>query len=120
MEIFWSIMTAIAIVALGFLLIVWGSALWVIYKDIRRAKELYSTLPSRHYTLNHDQVYSHKWQEKDDGFVWFTSDGSFSLDHDYFLHNANYTYASLWGWYWLRKYQRWFTENIDIATLPKY
>lgn len=104
----------------GFALLLIATSLLTVWADIQAAKRLFTTLPKRSFYRNSDQIYSHQYKDRDDGFVWFSEDNSFCLDGKHYLHNAEYTRASIYGWYWLRKYQDWFAENVNLAELPKY
>lgn len=96
------------------------SAVLVLWGDFKYYKLVYETLPFRTYYAFEYAVYSHKFGEPDDGFMWFSDTDDFKLVDEIYLHNANFTYWSIYGWYWLRKYQKWFRENIDINSLPRW
>ena len=93
----------------------------VIFENYKYYKSVYNSLPSRKFYINlGKQVYSHNLGEIDDGFAWFIDTGSFCLLPTHYLHNTSYTYTSIYGWYWLYKYRKWFKENVDINNLPVY
>ena len=89
-------------------------------KDFKYYKPIYKTLPNRQFVRNYEQVYSH------DGFVWFTDNNDFCL----YSNNNIWSYVSLFGgfitftspysYYWLRKYRKWFKENVDFNALEEY
>ena len=92
----------------------------VLANDFKSYKKVYDSLPSKKFYRNGSQVYSHKWNEEYDGFVWFIDDNGFYLDNGTLLNNSPITYLSPYSLYWLIKYRRWFAENIDINKLENY
>jgi hypothetical protein len=83
-------------------------------------KRVYRTLSSRTFYLNISQVYSCRWDEKQDNFVWFVYSNEFQLNRNCYLHNAMYTKFDPYSYYWLKKYQRWFKKNVNINNLENY
>lgn len=96
------------------------SAVLAISSDFKYYSPIFKTLPQKTFYRNGDHVYSYKRGEKDDAFIWFISRNEFCLGHGHYLHNASFTYNSLYGWYWLIKYRRWFKQNVNIETIEEW
>lgn len=88
--------------------------------DFKAYKRVYDTLHLRKFYRNESQVYSHKYGESNDGFVWFIDSNAFRLDGKHYLLDSELTHFSPYSLYWLIKYRRWFDENIDISKLENY
>lgn len=111
----------IVIYALAILVAIFflATALALAY-DFKAYKKVYDTLPLKKFYRNASQVYSHKYKEEDDGFVWFTKSNEFRLDGEHYLLDSPFTYFSPYSLYWLIKYRKWFAENVDINKLEDY
>lgn len=85
--------------------------------------KVYKELPSKKYYLNVDQVYDMPYVSSGinkNEFIWFTDTNEFKVNDGHYLHNQIYTYLSPYHYYWLKKYQRWFKENVDLKTIEKF
>lgn len=89
-------------------------------RDFKAYKKVYDTLHLRRFYKNLFQIYSCKYEEDDDGFVWFTKSNEFCLDGEHYLLDSPFTYFSPYSLYWLIKYRKWFAENVDINKLEDY
>lgn len=83
-------------------------------------KKVYKSLKQRKFYRNRSQVYSHEFNKKDDGFVWFLDDNHFALEKNIYLHASFITFLDPYSFYWLIKYRRWFKENIDLNNIEEY
>ena len=88
--------------------------------DFKTYKKVYDTLPMRKFYMGIHQVYCHRYYEYDDGFTWYVDSNDFRLDGEHYLLNSKLTYFSPYSLYWLIKYRKWFTENVDINKLEDY
>lgn len=96
------------------------SSFIVLLPNYKYYKGVYKSLKFRKFYILKDHVYSHKFGDIDDGFVWFINDNDFRLKKGIYLHSAFYTYFDLYSLYWLSKYKRWMRQNIDLKTIEKY
>lgn len=83
-------------------------------------KKVYKTLPNSTFYLCNGIIVRHKWNQKDDGFVWFRKDNHPCLQDGVYLHDAFFTYLCPYSFYWLIKYKRWFKVNVDASKLEDY
>lgn len=91
------------------------------YKDYKYYKPTYQLLNNKKFYLNNNQVYSHKFNEKDDNFVWFINSNDFKLNESCYLYNdILIMFFDPYSFYWLIKYQKWFKDNVNISQLPNY
>lgn len=67
------------------------------------------------FIVNHNQVYGNN-----NDFIYFTGSNGFKLCNYVYLHNAAFTWCDPYSFYWLRKYQRWFKNNVEINKLPEW
>lgn len=89
------------------------------YKNFKRHKYyriFYKSLAFKTYYRFNDFVYSHRFNDKEDGFIWFLDKNWFRLDNAYLAD----CFADPVGIYWKRKFQRWFKENIELQYLRAY
>lgn len=92
----------------------------VIRKNIKRNKYyrvFYNTLPFKRFYISDRHVFSHRYGQKNDGFIWFLDSNSFCLGGGNYL---SYTSGAPVGHYWKRKFQRWFKENVNPGYLLEY
>lgn len=89
-------------------------------RDFKAYKKVYDTLPLKKFYRNVSHVYSHKYKDDDDGFVWFTKSNEFRLYGGHYLLDSPLTCLSPYSLYWLIKYRKWFAENVDINKLEDY
>lgn len=104
----------------GVLLIMSLTSIALSFSNYRHYAPVYRSLPNRKFYRNKDQIYSHASDQADDGFVWFGDDGHPCLKEGVYIHNIITTYFDPYSYYWLRKYQKWFLENINIENLDNY
>ncbi len=83
-------------------------------------QQVYDSLPNRIFYRYIDHVYSHPLSGVDDGFVWFTNDKDFRLTKKVDLYDMHSPYLNPYYHYWLRKYRKWFAENVDVDKLDRY
>ncbi len=110
---------ALTVFGLGFTVcgaIFVSTLLATIWRDVRKARQLWHILPMLDGWERCGPCIEHKIMHI---FWWVDEKGGHGqISKDRWLHAADFTYWSLYGWYWLRKYQRWFKE-LD-KTLPPY
>ena len=95
------------------------SSMLTLYKGYGDYSKVYKSLKNKTFYIYQDVVYSHKYGEEDDYFVYFLNEKGFTLSKNTDLHNAYFTYFDPYSLYWYIKYRRFFNE-IDITKLEKY
>ena len=76
----------------------------ILGKEFPNYKRFYTKLPD--YTwYKYSDIVSNVSDTASEEVLWFTDTNDFKLGNSY-LHNASFTRTSLYGMYWLRKYQR--------------
>lgn len=111
------LITTLLIFIFIFIFIILLSTL-VSIKDYKYYAEIYKTLENRKFYKNYTQVYSYKFGEEDDGFVWFLNDNSFKLNQSVYIHANSIVHFDPYSLYWLIKYRKWFKKNVNIEELP--
>ncbi len=91
----------------------------VLIGDFKYYRKIYKQLDSWKFYRNGDQLYTHAYNEDDNGFVYFMNNRSFCLIRDHYIHNFFPTYLSPYTLYWLIKYRRYF-KNINLNRIQKY
>lgn len=96
------------------LIMIWASV-FVLRSDFKHYKPTYELLDSMSFEKSDLRQYGNpmllSYEDVKTGFIYWPVDESFRLNKDAYLHNAGFTYYSLYGWYWIRKYQKWFRDK---------
>lgn len=97
------------------------ASILTLFRGYKYYAKVYKTLENRKFykNYNNSQVYSRKYGEKEDGFVWFI------YENDFFPTKLSYLIAPIsyfdpYSLYWLIKYRRWFKKNVNINELPSF
>lgn len=87
------------------ILIPFGGAYLALRGNHKYYKKVYNQLPKTEF-----EWVLHLLISKDRKIVWFTKDNDFKLFDDIYLVNNWTTYLDPYSYYWLRKYQKYFSK----------
>lgn len=96
------------------------SSFLVLRRNYKMYKTVFYQLKNRSFYRSGDLIYSHKFGDPDDGFVWFLEGNEFKLKRNVYLHNTFYTFFDPYSLFWLLKYRKWVKKNIHVDNLPNW